>query len=128
MVGSSLAVHSAFRHVRAACKQGTPVAILNVGETRAEVEGLNVLKIEAPAGPTLERPSLAEVPCDPCSCWLLLASRSPAKIVQQVVVLTHTKLRQARGHQRVGSHQLLLLFFFTQMRRMVSCSELMLPC
>lgn len=53
VVGSSLAVHSAFRHVRAACQQGIPVAILNVGETRAEVEGLNVLKIEAPAGPTL---------------------------------------------------------------------------
>jgi len=54
VVGSSLAVHSAFRHVRAACQQGIPVAILNVGETRAEVEGLPVLKIEAPAGPTLE--------------------------------------------------------------------------
>lgn len=53
VVGSSLAVHSAFRHVRAACQQGIPVAILNVGETRAEVEGLDVLKIEAPAGPTL---------------------------------------------------------------------------
>ena len=53
VVGSSLAVHSAFRHVREACQLGIPVAILNVGETRAEVEGLNVLKIEAPAGPTL---------------------------------------------------------------------------
>lgn len=53
VVGSSLAVHSAFRHVRAACQLGIPVAILNVGETRAELEGLNVLKIEAPAGPTL---------------------------------------------------------------------------
>lgn len=53
MVGSSLAVHSAFRHVRAAYQQGIPVAILNVGETRAEVEGLEVLKLEAPAGPTL---------------------------------------------------------------------------
>lgn len=53
VVGSSLAVHSAFRHVRAACQQGVPVAILNVGETRAELEGLEVTKIEAPAGPTL---------------------------------------------------------------------------
>jgi NAD+-dependent protein deacetylase sirtuin 4 len=53
VVGSSLAVHSAFRHVRAAHQTGTPIAILNVGETRAELEGLDVTKIEAPAGPTL---------------------------------------------------------------------------
>jgi NAD-dependent deacetylase sirtuin 4 len=53
VVGSSLAVHSAFRHVRAAHAKGTSVAVLNVGETRAELEGLNVTKIEAPAGPTL---------------------------------------------------------------------------
>ena len=56
VVGSSLAVHSAFRHVRAATMKGTPVAILNVGETRAETENLeHVLKIEAPASDTLER-------------------------------------------------------------------------
>lgn len=55
VVGSSLAVHSAFRHIRAANVKGIPVAILNVGETRAETEGLeNILKIEAPAGGTLE--------------------------------------------------------------------------
>eukprot|EP00546_Thalassionema_frauenfeldii_P020532 CAMPEP_0178903780 /NCGR_PEP_ID=MMETSP0786-20121207/5340_1 /TAXON_ID=186022 /ORGANISM="Thalassionema frauenfeldii, Strain CCMP 1798" /LENGTH=359 /DNA_ID=CAMNT_0020575175 /DNA_START=181 /DNA_END=1260 /DNA_ORIENTATION=- len=55
VVGSSLAVHSAFRHVRIANEKGIPIAILNVGETRAEVEGLdNILKIEAPAGTTLE--------------------------------------------------------------------------
>jgi NAD-dependent SIR2 family protein deacetylase len=53
VVGSSLAVHSAYRHVRAARQKGTPVAILNVGETRAELESLAVTKIEAPAGPTL---------------------------------------------------------------------------
>lgn len=54
VVGSSLAVHSAFRHIRAASLKGTPVAILNVGETRAEAEGLDgILKIEAPAGDTL---------------------------------------------------------------------------
>lgn len=53
VVGSSLAVHSAYRHVRAARQKGTPVAILNVGETRAELESLEVTKIEAPAGPTL---------------------------------------------------------------------------
>jgi NAD-dependent deacetylase sirtuin 4 len=56
VVGSSLAVHSALRHVRTACQQGTPVAILNVGETRAETEGLlGVLKLDAPAGETLAR-------------------------------------------------------------------------
>jgi NAD+-dependent protein deacetylase sirtuin 4 len=54
VVGSSLAVHSAYRHVRAASKLGIPVCILNVGETRAEKDELpGVLKIEAPAGSTL---------------------------------------------------------------------------
>eukprot|EP00537_Pseudo-nitzschia_pungens_P011265 CAMPEP_0172396812 /NCGR_PEP_ID=MMETSP1061-20121228/27166_1 /TAXON_ID=37318 /ORGANISM="Pseudo-nitzschia pungens, Strain cf. pungens" /LENGTH=446 /DNA_ID=CAMNT_0013128779 /DNA_START=11 /DNA_END=1351 /DNA_ORIENTATION=+ len=68
VVGSSLAVHSAFRHVKAAAgaaaaasttrttNNNPVVAILNVGETRAEVEGLEgLLKIEAPIGDTLER-------------------------------------------------------------------------
>jgi NAD-dependent SIR2 family protein deacetylase len=55
VVGTSLAVHSAFRHVRAGTAKGTPVAILNVGETRAETAGLeHILKIEAPAGDILE--------------------------------------------------------------------------
>mmetsp|Transcript_37082 Transcript_37082/g.56980 ORF Transcript_37082/g.56980 Transcript_37082/m.56980 type:complete len:248 (-) Transcript_37082:1328-2071(-) len=54
-IGSSLAVHSAFRFVRAAAAKGTPICILNVGETRAENEGIpGILKIEAPAGPTLQ--------------------------------------------------------------------------
>lgn len=53
IVGSSLAVYSAYRHVRAAHQKGTPVAILNVGQTRAELESLDVTKIESPAGPTL---------------------------------------------------------------------------
>ncbi len=48
-VGTSLAVHSAFRFVQHAAKKGIPIAILNVGETRAEVNDLDVLKIEAPA-------------------------------------------------------------------------------
>jgi len=56
VIGSSLAVHSAFRHVRAASQKGVSVAILNVGETRAEAEGLEgLVKIEAPIGDTLER-------------------------------------------------------------------------
>ena len=54
VVGSSLAVHSAFRHVRLASGNGIPTAIVNVGETRAETEGLeHILKVEAPAGDTL---------------------------------------------------------------------------
>eukprot|EP00581_Thalassiosira_minuscula_P001055 CAMPEP_0183749386 /NCGR_PEP_ID=MMETSP0737-20130205/68257_1 /TAXON_ID=385413 /ORGANISM="Thalassiosira miniscula, Strain CCMP1093" /LENGTH=302 /DNA_ID=CAMNT_0025985139 /DNA_START=465 /DNA_END=1370 /DNA_ORIENTATION=- len=39
-IGTSLAVHSAFRLVKRAIENGTPVAILNVGETRVEKEGL----------------------------------------------------------------------------------------
>jgi NAD-dependent deacetylase sirtuin 4 len=54
VVGSSLAVHSAYRHVRAASSMGISTAIVNVGETRAEAEGLDhILKVEAPAGDTL---------------------------------------------------------------------------
>ena len=54
VVGSSLAVHSAYRHVRAAHAAGTPICIVNVGPTRAEKEGLEgILKIEAPLGVTL---------------------------------------------------------------------------
>lgn len=54
VVGTSLAVHSAYRHVRAASQLEVPICIVNVGETRAEAEGLSgILKVEAPAGPTL---------------------------------------------------------------------------
>lgn len=54
VIGTSLAVHSAFRHVKAASNLGISTAIVNVGETRAEAEGLDhILKIEAPAGDTL---------------------------------------------------------------------------
>lgn len=53
-VGTSLAVHSAYRFVKQAQRNKTPIAILNVGETRAEAEGMDVLKIESPAGTTLE--------------------------------------------------------------------------
>mmetsp|Transcript_12726 Transcript_12726/g.17026 ORF Transcript_12726/g.17026 Transcript_12726/m.17026 type:complete len:112 (-) Transcript_12726:1050-1385(-) len=38
-IGSSLAVHSAFRFVRAAAEENIPICILNVGKTRAE-EGM----------------------------------------------------------------------------------------
>ena len=54
-IGTSLAVHSAFRYARLAASRGTEVCILNVGQTRAEAEGLpGVTKIEAPIGNTLK--------------------------------------------------------------------------
>jgi NAD-dependent deacetylase sirtuin 4 len=52
-IGTSLAVHSAYRLVKLAVAEGIPVCVLNVGETRPEVEGLPVTKIEAPIGSTL---------------------------------------------------------------------------
>jgi len=55
-IGTSLAVHSAYRLARRALERGTPVAILNVGKTRIETECLGgglVTKIESPIGETL---------------------------------------------------------------------------
>ena len=52
-IGTSLAVHSAFQLVKRASEKGIPVAILNVGRTRAEKEQLEVTKIESPIGETL---------------------------------------------------------------------------
>lgn len=52
-IGTSLAVHSAFRLAKRAIASGTPVAILNVGQTRIEKEGLESLKVESPIGETL---------------------------------------------------------------------------
>lgn len=59
-IGTSLTVHSAYRLVARGIKNGTPVAILNVGETRVEREGMGkenglVTKIEAPIGDTLDK-------------------------------------------------------------------------
>ena len=51
VVGSSLMVFSGLRFVRAAAKQGTPVAILNRGRTRADEAA--TLKVDAPCGPAL---------------------------------------------------------------------------
>eukprot|EP00633_Aureoumbra_lagunensis_P004348 CAMPEP_0197316912 /NCGR_PEP_ID=MMETSP0891-20130614/44803_1 /TAXON_ID=44058 ORGANISM="Aureoumbra lagunensis, Strain CCMP1510" /NCGR_SAMPLE_ID=MMETSP0891 /ASSEMBLY_ACC=CAM_ASM_000534 /LENGTH=336 /DNA_ID=CAMNT_0042806623 /DNA_START=56 /DNA_END=1066 /DNA_ORIENTATION=- len=45
--GSSLAVYSSYRFVVAALSANKPVCILNIGKTRAEYEGLPVLKLEA---------------------------------------------------------------------------------
>lgn len=51
-------MHSAFRLVKRGIERGTPVALLNVGETRVEREGLGegglVTKFEAPIGETLD--------------------------------------------------------------------------
>jgi NAD-dependent deacetylase sirtuin 4 len=62
-IGTSLSVHSAYRLVKRGIERGIPVAILNVGETRVEKEGLGlgggeggyglVTKIESPIGETL---------------------------------------------------------------------------
>ena len=74
-IGSSLEVYSAYRFVKAAAKENKPIAILNIGETRAEREnhlftipnkeyynmkdtnqlGTSLLtKIESPIGKTLQ--------------------------------------------------------------------------
>mmetsp|Transcript_10828 Transcript_10828/g.15954 ORF Transcript_10828/g.15954 Transcript_10828/m.15954 type:complete len:369 (+) Transcript_10828:130-1236(+) len=54
-VGTSLTVYSAYRFVKLAAAQNIPICILNVGETRAECDGLKVTKIEAPIGTTLSK-------------------------------------------------------------------------
>jgi NAD-dependent SIR2 family protein deacetylase len=53
VVGSSLAVYSGFRFVRRAQDQGLPVAIVNVGPTRADE--IAVVKVSAPVGAILPR-------------------------------------------------------------------------
>jgi NAD+-dependent protein deacetylase sirtuin 4 len=56
IVGSSLAVFSGFRFARHAARTDTPVAIVNLGETRADA--LAAVRLEAPAGAVL--PPLVE--------------------------------------------------------------------
>lgn len=51
VVGSSLMVFSGYRFVRQAIQAGQPVAVLNLGRTRADDEV--ALKVEAPCGETL---------------------------------------------------------------------------
>lgn len=53
VAGSSLMVYSGYRFVRSACERGLPVAIVNLGVTRADA--LVSLKLEAPCGAALER-------------------------------------------------------------------------
>jgi NAD+-dependent protein deacetylase sirtuin 4 len=51
VVGSSLAVYSGLRFVRAAARRGVPAAIVSLGETRAD--GEVSLRVDASAGATL---------------------------------------------------------------------------
>jgi len=53
VVGSSLMVASGFRYARAAHRAGTPIAMVNLGRTRAD--DLLTLKVVGAAGPTLAR-------------------------------------------------------------------------
>ena len=53
VVGSSLMVFSGYRFVRQAHQVGQPVAVINLGRTRADEEV--TLKVEAPCGETLTR-------------------------------------------------------------------------
>lgn len=53
VVGSSLAVWSAFRLAKAAAEGGAPLAIVTAGPTRAD--GLAALKLEGRAGEVLAR-------------------------------------------------------------------------
>jgi len=51
VLGTSLAVLSGYRFVRAARRRGTPVAVVNLGPTRADADA--ALKVEAPLGAVL---------------------------------------------------------------------------
>jgi NAD-dependent SIR2 family protein deacetylase len=53
VAGSSLMVYSGYRFVRAACERGLPVALVNLGATRADAQVS--LKLEAPCGRALEQ-------------------------------------------------------------------------
>ena len=53
VLGSSLMVYSGYRFVRAACERGLPVAIVNLGATRADA--LVALKIHGECADVLER-------------------------------------------------------------------------
>jgi NAD-dependent SIR2 family protein deacetylase len=53
VVGTSLMVYSGYRFVRAACERGLPVALVNLGATRADAQVS--LKIEGGCGEVLER-------------------------------------------------------------------------
>lgn len=52
VLGSSLSVYSGFRFARGACERGLPVALVNLGPTRADE--LAALRVEQPLSPTME--------------------------------------------------------------------------
>jgi NAD-dependent SIR2 family protein deacetylase len=64
VVGSSLMVYSGYRFVRSAGERGIPVAIVNLGRTRADAQA--AIKIELPCGAVLEdvERRLAQRPAD----------------------------------------------------------------
>jgi NAD-dependent SIR2 family protein deacetylase len=53
VVGSSLAVYSGWRFVRGAAERGMPIALVNIGQTRAD--HISQVRIEAAAGALLPR-------------------------------------------------------------------------
>src|SRR5262249_62088838 len=53
VVGSSLAVYSGYRFVRRAQEKALPIAVVNIGPTRAD--DVAAAKISAPAGTVLPR-------------------------------------------------------------------------
>ena len=53
VIGSSLAVYSGFRFVRRAQEEGLPVAVVNIGSTRAD--DIATVKLSAPVGTLLPR-------------------------------------------------------------------------
>jgi NAD-dependent deacetylase sirtuin 4 len=61
--GTSLAVWSAFRFVRLAAETNTPVAIINMGETRADDLPASVIKAKVEASTSLVLPRLATELC-----------------------------------------------------------------
>lgn len=54
VAGTSLMVYSGWRFVLDAHKRGTKIAVVNVGLTRAEKEGIDHVKLEASCGDVLK--------------------------------------------------------------------------
>ncbi|MES1164228.1 MAG: NAD-dependent protein deacetylase [Verrucomicrobiota bacterium] len=66
VIGSSLAVYSGWRFVRAASERGMVIASINMGPTRAD--SISQLRVEAPAGVFL--PRLADRFADAAARWV----------------------------------------------------------
>jgi NAD-dependent SIR2 family protein deacetylase len=65
VVGSSLMVYSGFRFVRAACERDLPVAIVNLGATRADE--LVALRIHGRCAEVLAQLEASLAPCGPAA-------------------------------------------------------------